>query len=77
MLSVFLLHRHDGAHSICDVLAAAMRHYPCMHIVGNDISPRLAFHGRAADSCVTCLVCHVLTPFQSISIPHPARLQSC
>ena len=59
MLSI-LLHRHNGAHSICDVLAAAMRHYPCMHVIGYDIPPRLAFHCRATGSCVACLCLHIL-----------------
>ena len=48
LLFVLLLHRHDGAHGICDVLAAAVRHYPCMHIIGHGIPPRLAFHSRSA-----------------------------
>ena len=43
-----LLHCHDGAHGICDVLAAAMRQYPLMHVVGYGIPPRLTFHSRAA-----------------------------
>ena len=54
LLLVVLLHRHDGAHGIRDILAAAMRHYPCMRIVGYGIPSRLAFHGRTASSCVTC-----------------------
>lgn len=48
MLFVFLLHRHYCAHGVSDVLAASMHHYPCMHIIGNDIPPRLAFHSRSA-----------------------------
>ena len=76
LLFVSLLHRHDGADGICDVLAASMLHYPLMRIVGYGIPPRLAFHGRATCSCVTCLVCHVLTPFQSILVLRPMPLQS-
>lgn len=48
MLSVVLLHRHDGAHGVCDVLSASVLHDPLMRIVGNDVSPRLAFHRRPA-----------------------------
>lgn len=72
-----LLHRHDGAHGICDVLAAAMSHYPLMHIIGNDIPPCLALHGGAACSCVTCRSLHILTPFQSFSVLRQMPLQSC
>ena len=48
MLFVLLLHRHDGAHGVCDILAAAMRHYPLMRIVCNNILPSLAADGRSA-----------------------------
>ena len=44
LLFILMLHRHNGAHGICDVLTAAMRHYPCMHVIGYDVPPRLAFH---------------------------------
>ena len=54
LLFVILLHRHNGAHGVCDVLAASMRQNPLMHIIGNDIPPRLAFHSGATCSCVTC-----------------------
>ena len=58
---VFLLHRHNGTHGVCDVLAAAMRQNPLMHIIGYDIPPRPAFHGGAACSCVTCCSLHIFT----------------
>ena len=48
LLLFVLLHRHNGAHSICDVLAAAMRQNPLMHIIGYDVPPCLAFHSRSA-----------------------------
>ena len=48
MFFVDLLHRHNGAHGICDVLAATMRHYPLMRIVCNNILSSLAADGRSA-----------------------------
>ena len=61
LLLVVLLHRHNGAHGICDILAAPVLEGPLMHVVGNDIPPCLAFHGRATGSCVTCCILHIFT----------------
>ena len=77
MLSVFLLHCHDGAYGICYILAASVRHYPLMRIVGYNIPSCLALHGGATGSCVACLCLHILTPFPSFSVLRSGLLQSC